>query len=240
MLLNYNSLYFRRFANQTLNWLPMDTEELYKKNILEKYDELKQNGWINNPFTYSFNSKGFRCGEFTTEQSIMFLGCSITMGTGIPEHSRWSNLVSDTLKMKCVNLGIGGGSHDTAFRLCHGWIDKIKPNIVIFQKPPIIRFELVTKSQITNMGPWSLLGEPRGRSHGDPFFKVWSFDDQNSKLNELKNSLAIEYICNQRNIKFLQIDESMWSSVAVDSARDLAHPGVQSNINVSAKVVSLI
>lgn len=238
MLLNYNSLY-RRFANQTLNWLPMDTEELYKKNILEKYDELKQNGWINNPFTYSFNSKGFRCSEFTTEQSIMFLGCSITMGIGIPEHSRWSNLVSDTLKMKCVNLGIGGGSHDTAFRLCHGWIDKIKPNIVIFQKPPIIRLELVTKLQITNMGPWTN-GDPFSKVWNDPFFKVWSFDDQNSKLNELKNSLAIEYICNQRNIKFLQIDESMWSSVAVDSARDLAHPGVQSNINVSAKVVSLI
>jgi hypothetical protein len=50
-MLNYKSAYLEH-AGRTLNWLPMDTEELYKQNLKNRYDELAKNGWIDNPFTY--------------------------------------------------------------------------------------------------------------------------------------------------------------------------------------------
>ena len=34
MELNYNS-YYKVYANKTINWLPMDTEDFYKQNLKE-------------------------------------------------------------------------------------------------------------------------------------------------------------------------------------------------------------
>ena len=228
MSLNYDS-YHKNLAGTTIDWLPMDTKELYEKNFSENYDKLKKYGWINNPFTYSFNSHGFRCSEFSKDPSIMFLGCSYTAGIGIPEHNRWTDIVSTNLNFKCANLGIGGSSSDTAFRLCYGWIDKIKPKIVVFNQPIGIRVELVTSTNIDNLGVWSI-------DDYDSFFKRWSIDDENSKFNNIKNSLAIEYLCQRRNIKFIQLNQHAPGHI-VDLARDLSHPGIMSNINFSKKVL---
>ena len=49
MTINYNSFYSDTslggrdpVANKTVKWLPMDTEELYKKNLINQYDKLKK------------------------------------------------------------------------------------------------------------------------------------------------------------------------------------------------------
>ena len=221
--INYDS-YYKNVANQTLDWLPMDTKELYEKNLKEKYKLLKTNDWIDKSFTYKFNSYGFRCEEFTNESTIMFLGCSHTQGIGLPSECVWPELVSNNLNMHCANFGIGGGSLDTAFRLCHGWIKKINPKIVMLLEPPGIRFELAHSNKTSNLSPF--LG------HDDviyeSFAKDWSSNETNNYLNSLKNILAIESLCSIEGVKFIKIDINELYNFQIvnnDYARDLTHCG---------------
>jgi len=218
----------KEFAGQTNIWVSGDTKKLYKSNLKHRYDILEKYGWVDNYFTYTFNSHGFRCGEFTDSPTIMFLGCSHTMGIGIPEHCRWSDIVANSLNLKCANLGIGGGSTDTAFRLCYGWIDRIKPTIVVFREPPGVRLEIITRYGFMNIGIWN---------REDSFFRYWAQCEDNTQLNLIKNSMAMEYICQQRNIKFVKIPEINDTS---DFGRDLLHPGIKANQDVANLVLSLI
>ena len=233
MELNYNS-YYKDHAGKTINWLPMDTEDLYKQNLKTRYTDLQQYNWIDHQFTYTFNRHGFRCDEFTTEPTVMFLGCSLTCGIGLPQHTTWPELVAKQLDMQCANLGIGASSTDTAFRLCLGWIDLIKPKILIFAPPHGHRAELLLPNDlIMNLSPqW----EDEYSHH----LKIWSLDDGNSAFNKLKNSIAIQHLCALRNIKYVEVLAATTLPTAgginSDYARDLAHPGINCN-RVFSKLV---
>jgi len=228
---NHDSFY-KKYVNQTLDWLPMDTEELYKKNLKDNYYLLETNGWVNQSFTYRFNSHGFRCDEFSTDPTIMFLGCSNTCGIGLPVDCIWPELVSKNLNMRCANLGIGGGSNDTAFRLCHGWIDRINPQIVIFLRTHSHRLELLNYTGISNLG----LTQKGLDNTTHEFLIRWSVNDSNGYFNDLKNHLAIQNICSSRNIKLLSLDANQLYQV--DLARDLVHCGKNSNKMFADTVLS--
>jgi hypothetical protein len=232
---NYNSVY-KHLANRILYWLPMDTEKLYLKNLKENYQLLEKYNWIDNNFTYKFNSHGFRCEEFTTEPSIMFLGCSHTCGIGLPVETIWPELVSKQLGMRCANLGIGGSSDDTAFRLCHGWIDIIKPKIIMMLEPLDSRIELIDPYGINDIGPWT-------KDRHTDFFKIWTEDENNSYFKKLKNKLAIENLCISRNIKLISVAyEDLDISIFPhnDLARDLGHRGVKTNKKIAELFLSKI
>lgn len=214
----------------SIPWCPMDTAELYMKNRIEQTSLLKQNGWMDNTFDYSFNSKGFRCKEFTHNPTIMFLGCSYTCGIGLPVNNIWPELVAKSLNLQCANMGQGGGSSDTAFRLCLGWIDQIKPSIVIFLKPPDIRWELVSNDRINFLGV-----NTRDTSN---YIKEYVIDDNNVYFNNYKNKLAIESLCTQRNIKFLSFDSLPY--IHNDYARDLSHSGINTHQQFANFVIQKI
>lgn len=217
--INFRSNYLE-FANASLDWLPMDTEELYQHNLTNNYSLLEQNGWINTKITYEFNSHGFRCDEFK-EDSIMFLGCSFTCGIGLAQHMMWPEILSARLNKHCSNLGLGGSSPDTAFRMCLGYIDTIKPRMVIYLEPPIGRIELVSdKKAITLAANYDLDHDKNIKQ----YYKLWIQDgNHNCLLNAKKNKLAIEQLCCQRSIPFAHytIDDIQ----TIDLARDLAHIG---------------
>ena len=237
----YNSIY-KDYANQILYWLPMDTKELYQKNLKENYQLLKENNWIDNHFTYKFNSHGFRCEEFTDNPSIMFLGCSLTLGIGLPVETIWPELVSKQLGMRCANLGIGGGSNDAAFRLCHGWIDIIRPKIIIILEPYSNRIELIDFPNIHNLSHWTLSEESNSKKSCYDFYKAWIEDENNSYFQKLRNKLAIENLCNSRNIKLISFDgeDLTRAFLKKDLARDLAHRGIKTHNQIADYFLSKI
>jgi len=231
----------KKYAGQTLNWLPTDTEELYEYNLKNRYNDLKSNGWIDNLVTYKFNSDGFRCREFTQDPSILFLGCSFTLGTGVPIEQIWPELVSRQLNMRCANLGVQGASSDTGFRLCQGWIDKIRPKIIVFALPPAERTELIVNGQAKSLSPaW------HPHDHYSTYLKDWVTDDDNANLNQLKNKLAIKLLCQDRGIKYVEIDPHKIMSqhsgytFPMDHARDLTHCGPIYHKNLAKMVLLLI
>lgn len=234
MVPNYNSFY-KNLANQTLEWLPMDTAELYVKNLAHNREKLELNGWIDKKITYQFNSQGFRCAEFSEEPSIMCLGCSFTIGIGLPIETIWPELIAKQLKMQCANFGIGGSSPDTAFRLCHGYIDKIKPKIVIFMVPPSIRCEFVAENNISN-----IIVSTDDKQHQD-FFKLWASDDNNDYFNREKNILGIKMLCMERNIKFILTEAKELINLSSHlRARDLVHRGADAHQNISKVLLERI
>jgi len=229
--LNYNSIY-KGFSKKSVDWVSGDTQEKYKENLVSRRAELEKHGWIDNKFNYSFNSEGFRCDEFSSDPTVMFLGCSFTVGIGMPIEQTWSSLVAKSLDLKSANLGQGGGSNDTAFRLGFHWIPKIKPKLVVLLVPPYHRFEIISSNIIHLITP---------QHHAEQFTNFmaeWGSDDTNPYHNRLKNILAIKQVCAENQIKFVKHDCNLFQRL--DLARDLAHPGVLSNQKLAEDILKLI
>lgn len=231
--MNYDSIY-KNHANITIDWCPMDTQELYELNLKTRRDDLDKFGWIDNKVSYTFNEHGFRCPSFENKPSIMFLGCSHTLGIGINIEDTWGHLVSKELNLRCINLGQGGGTNDTAFRLGYHWIPKLKPKIVFLLQPDSSRIEIISRSRnIQFLSTGQKIPVQWQRWYND-----WLLVDSNSVLNFQKNTLALSEICKQNRAKFRYVssdDIPQW-----DKARDLAHDGVISNSKFVTLVLSLI
>jgi hypothetical protein len=222
-------------ANQELLWYGTDTEELYQKNLIKNQSQLEQFGWIDQPITYKFNSYGFRADEFdSNDPGVVFIGCSHTLGVGLPVESTWAHIVSTKLKLKNYNLGVGGSSNDTAFRLLYYWIEQLRPSLVIFLSPDRARLELhIDQDQTYDLSVW-----PIGFPMIDNFAKCWLGNDVNSNMNYLKNTLAIKQLCSQHNIKYIQEDVSTIHSI--DQARDLQHYGKKTNRGIASMFLSRV
>lgn len=167
------------------------------------------------------------------------MGCSFTLGVGIPVEQIWPELVSQQLSMQCANLGQGGSSSDTAFRLCQGWIDKIRPTIIVFALPVNTRIELIVNGHAEFLSPaWNL------SDRYSNYLKDWIANDDNANLNQLKNKLAIQMLCQDRGIKYIEIDPydilETEKITPKTLARDLAHPGIGYHKRVSEIVLQLI
>ena len=167
-------------ANQEILWHGTDSEELYQKNLRRNQSHLEQYNWIDRSITYKFNSHGFRADKFdSTDPGVMFIGCSHTLGVGLPVESTWAHIVSSELKLKNYNLGIGGSSNDTAFRLVHYWIDQLRPDLVIFLSADRTRLELhIDDAQLYDLSVW-----PIGFPIVDNFAKCWHNNDTNNNMN---------------------------------------------------------
>lgn len=233
----YKSPYFM-YANQSLDWLPSDTKELFLKNLESRYDELKKYDWIDNHFTYKFDANGFRSNSFINPPDILYLGCSYTVGIGLPIESTWAYLSSKKLNMSYVNLGVGGSGCDTAFRLGLYYISKIKPKIVFFLQPPQFRIETINQNEDPTVQLYHAHHVALEGANVNNYLRNYIQDDSNEFLNSQKNILALRYICMQEKIKFVSLNSNKLKHN--DLARDLLHPGTMSNAEFSEEVAALI
>jgi hypothetical protein len=203
--------------NETWLWCQKDSEARYQLNRAERADDLWKHGWWNyEPFDYHFNSAGFRSDEFDHRPGTLYLGCSFTQGIGLPYHDTWARMVSDALGTACWNLGQGGGSMDTCFRLAEHWIPRLKPTRVMLMSTIPARLELIDAD-----------GVPRMYSANDASLgaREWLSHSENGRLNHLKNRWAIQQICDQEHIPFHEWSMGCLSQIKSLLARDLTHPG---------------
>jgi hypothetical protein len=203
--------------NTIWHWCGQDDEATYQLNQASRAELLQKHGWWEHePFDYHFNSAGFRSDEFDTGPGTLYLGCSFTLGIGLPHKDTWPRLVSDALGGACWNLGQGGGAMDTCFRLAEHWIPRLRPTRVMLLSTVPARLELI------DVG-----GVPRQYSvHGaSPGAREWLRHEENARLNHLKNRWAIQHICNREHIPFHEWSMDCLTQTKSSSARDLAHPG---------------
>lgn len=228
----YHRFYHNR--NSEVKWLCTDSQERFDHNLKTSYSSLQQYGWLDKNISYKLNSEGFRCDEFSNDDSIVFFGPSITMGIGLCLEDIYPTIVSNSLNLKCFNLAIAGTSNDTSFRLAYHWLSKIKPKIVVLHSEWKERMELLDYDFSHNFSAAEVKSN---------FVKVWLEIDANSELNKLKNSFAIQHLCIQHNIKFVEIDRITTVNKDIDytlSARDLLHPGPNAHKAYSDVILELI
>jgi len=217
-----------KYADQIVSWLPTDTEENFQRlNQNPEYHEYyRSKGWLEpDAITYQINSNGFRSEEFdTSAHSIVSLGCSYTIGIGLPENVTWPYLVSQAVGLKNYNLAWPGISADTCFMLASHWLPVLRPRWVVMAAPPQHRFDLITEDHKTPHETYM----PENQGDAGDFVKNWFLNDRNAELNNSRNRLAVQGLCAELGIKCLTYNAHDWfakSREEVEYARDRMHAG---------------
>ena len=146
------------FTNQTFKWMPADTEENYKKII--------QNTTVPygpNDIDYKYNNYGFRCDNFESWKNypyrILYAGCSMTEGVGLPLKDSWPKLLHNTIcksfnvEIPYWTIAVGGTGMDQMVRYFYNIKDFLRPQIVISYLPGLERRELYYE---TRWAVWNL------------------------------------------------------------------------------------
>jgi hypothetical protein len=208
-------------------WNGMDSEERFNNHLGDKKsaDRLQRMRWDADSITYKFNSMGFRCDNFDNRPCGIALGCSFTQGVGLPLKATWPSVLSELCGIHVWNLGVGGASTETVFRIFEYFVTKLTPKFVCVLMPPAARLEY----QAAN-GAYPIIMPMMFGQHPS-FAKDWLSQESNGKLNQKKTVLAMERVCDILQIP-LMINDSQsdsWKFSGAndqsDLARDLAHPG---------------
>lgn len=233
------------YAGTNHEWLPTDTKESYERLIQEPQHlaYFEQQGWTQpGAITYNINQDGFRSPALEPGTNCMIaLGCSFTMGTGLPVSTTWPILVGQRLSLKVYNLAWPGISADTCYRLARYWIAKLKPKAVAMLVPPRNRIELL---MYQGCQPPAEVFIPASQSRhfnpDDVFLKNWWTNEQNGEINCEKNILAIKQICldNEATFVWLFADQEMCGSrEELGYARDYMHAGPMGHRMVAEKML---
>jgi len=227
---NYN------VRNRTLLWSGTDSQANFLENCKHsgKLETLRKLGWLDTEcITYNYNSHGFRDIEFDERECGLALGCSYTEGVGIPQETVWPRILGQLTNIYVWNLGVGGSSLDTCFRLLDHWLPAFNPKFIVLCLPPGGRTEV-----FDYFNPASLLPNHHHVKHLNDYYKVWSTSDANLLISKRKNLLAIQQLCNQRQIPLCYLDHSLM--LKQPYARDLMHCGVNSHANFAEQIYNLL
>lgn len=208
--------------NQSENFVQTDTAKKFHKN-----KKKQPNDWIyhNKTVEYKTNNQGFRCrpfDEFDWENSIVVLGCSNVFGIGLAEEDCLTSLIETNLGVQTINLGIPGSAIDLACAnsyLVHKNLPHPKAVIQIWTS--LYRYtEFYPKAGV---GP----RYPKGRRY---MMNHWEcrnqlYMDIDRHLWTSSDSAYIECTF----FGDTQFSSNTYKLETIDTARDLMHPGIESN-----------
>jgi hypothetical protein len=221
-----------KYANQTIEWLPTDSKEINEKLMQDpKHVEyFRKQGWLEpGAITYKINQHGFRSDEFVEgTKNLVALGCSYTVGIGLPLKDLWPTLVATELGLVPYTLAWGGIAADTCYRLAEYWIPKLNPTLVVMLAPPPSRVELLTIDSQISAEVFLPSSESCMFSDQDIFLKNWFANEENAQINNRKNHRALKHLCSDLGITCLTYDAHEFmarSRKEVGYARDHMHAG---------------
>lgn len=94
-------------------------------------------------FEYRHNEWGFRSGPIVRDCDVAFYGCSQTYGTGIPESTRWCDLVADQHGLTFNNFGAGGAGTDKILDIFWATSQHVKIKTAVFMLNGLYRPHVV-------------------------------------------------------------------------------------------------
>jgi hypothetical protein len=216
-------------ASRLCYWSGSDKKDVWLSNMKDPihYDFLKKNRWDNEyAIEYNFNSHGFRCKEFDQSPAYLALGCSFTEGVGIPIEQTWPTLLAEQINQPILNLGVGGSSLDTCFRLLDYYIDKLNILGVFVLEPPPDRFEIFESNTPSTFMPYYDKSTASGKKE---LYHIWISSAKNTSYNIRKNNLAMKQLCDEQNITITSIPIDITfqrMDFSKCRARDLMHNGI--------------
>lgn len=221
-----------RHRSRTMYWAGSDQRDRWETNLKNPSTRqyLEDNGWLDeHAITYTYNSHGFRTQELDSTPGYLALGCSFTEGVGLGEHQIWPTMMSNMLGARVWNLGIGGASLDTCFRMLDYYINHMSVMGVFLLQPPQDRFELHTPNWIKCFIPAMAYN-----AEDEEIFKSWITDERNSSMNVRKNMLAIKRLCQEHTVKLVtrQCSE-LNAGIPECLARDMMHFGEKNQKHIA-------
>ena len=98
--------------------------------------------------SYSFNIHNFRSKDFHENTNTVTLGCSHTLGVGVPENLIWPSFVKELTGIDdVVNLGKSGSSIALQVRMLATYVRTYgAPKMVLCNFPEIVRYQHITES----------------------------------------------------------------------------------------------
>ena len=83
-------------------------------------------------FGYQHNEWGFRSGPIQRTCDVCFYGCSQTYGEGVPEYTRWTDLVAQQHGLTFNNFGIRGIGNDSILEVFWATSQHVKMKTAVF------------------------------------------------------------------------------------------------------------
>lgn len=186
--------------NVTMTWYPSDSLANYKA---------EGNAYTIDSFDYKFNEYGFRCESFTNVDDapfrVLFAGCSITVGIGLPLNHTWAYMVKERLEQEFSltipywNIAKGGQSSDFNARTLYKVLPILKPHLVLFLVPPGARFEMFVEDKGYNY----LQGHSQDVVGINQKELIKTFSDAAQHYNLAKNLIMMKAMCAEYGSKFL-------------------------------------
>jgi len=236
------------------HYCPPDTEELFKKNLSQQPSDWY---WRTHSVTYTLNSQGFRCGEFSEldwNSSILAFGCSNTFGIAVDDSDAWPYKLAQFTKIPVINLAQGGQGWG------YNWVNSLrviaeghKPRAVVYYWPDTSRMFTLIDSQMTyarGHGTWNA-DRPDAQDPSiqlglswalDPYLGEFWADQYRQSLDIMWGSRGVPvYHCTwsrqftRPQVQFIPLYTDPQNLTA--RGRDLIHPGPQDHTRIALKVV---
>jgi hypothetical protein len=232
-----------------LQWADSDTEENYRARGGHPI-------FSEQSITYRFNSLGYRCPEFDVpgEIRIISVGCSHTMGVGLPQehifHERFAKRLQEHTGRSILNwnLGVGGTSNDYITRTLFLAIPVLNPDLVL------INFTYLSRREYVSVENKFLHFIPIPYPYNDYVQRdIWRhfgeltspYDDE---VNFFRNYKAVEALLSDRYWLFstsesgsldrlnghANLTRYVGNMLMVDAARDNIHAGPTSHEALAA------
>ena len=242
---NISPLILQR-KNKNENFSGSDTENRFNENLMVMPKDWK---YRTKTIEYKTNSLGYRTREFKDidwKNSIVVLGCSMIYGIGLAEDETMCYYLEKITGRQVVNLGYAGGCNNIIVNNLAGVINNFDvPYAVIILWTSINRFVFFENNhQINNIGPW--VSENRINNFIDKDKKKYITNIANKEHICTTNYLLVKQakaICKNRIHYF---DYSFFFDTAselninllsyVSDARDLMHPGFDTNYYVADRI----
>lgn len=238
-------------GTKVLRWLHGDSEENYYRQGNRQYTP--------ECIDYRFNDHGYRSDEFCDDErpAFLFVGCSNTLGIGLPEEQRWTSVVTGHYstvwdrKVKQYNLGWSGTGPDHAAMIVHQCAEVLRPAAVF------VLWSFVNRMTWFKTATTRVHFHP-SRDANTPIAEHEAFallsTDANAFFNYVRNytfvrerlaRLGIPLVCgNMEQFStemlrpYVDLDCLAGSWKRVDTARDGQHSGVRSNREFAMQMIS--
>ena len=203
------------------SWYPKNTTEYWSG-----YDKphSKNPNW-DLPIDYRFNAQGFRTSNLEialTSKVNVALGCSHTLGIGIPSEMTWPAQIEKLTGTTTLNLGLGEGSSDTVARILTNIAGLLQIATVYILWPAANRFEIYKENSVSPIIPFSA-----------ELQHVWYLDDCNSFQRLCKNKHIVYNLQKMFKFNLEEIESNSRWAVPGDLARDQLHNGPKSNLDLA-------
>jgi len=209
-----------------------DNYKFFKKSVRSQPKD-----WVYNKkkIEYKTNEQGFRARKFNNldwNNLIVILGCSNVFGTGLAEEDTISAQLEKLISIPVINLGVPGASIELSFYnslLLHS--KNYRPKAIIQIWSELYRYVELNNKKPINYIPCEKNYDFRKEWQNKSIF--FRYADNQVWKNETIYCEASFFENTSKTFEIEHLDK-------IDLARDLSHPGIESNRMAAEKIYNQI